>query len=257
MLRGTISTAAFIMAAMICVLPASSSGAVRTSIGVVGGVGIPAGWWGDRWDYFQAGEINLRYEFAPGSGLLLLAGLGKNYYASMSSEEILADSRLGDIRDEFPYTILTADQGGSFKQLPVGFGFYTERMLWRMRAYGSLAMVIYNWKFERSQELEVEVKTDNGQDSREYPWWDEQDGTDLGAQFAIGVLYPLRKLFFLDLSLAYHLVDISQKYGAVAYWGQPARHQPGAPEDRASQLIDEAEGRVDFLQLRLGLRYGR
>ena len=69
-------------------------GAVRTSIGIIGGVGIPIGWWSERWDAFPMSELNLRYEFTPGTGIIIITALGKSYYGSMSPDEITAESKV-------------------------------------------------------------------------------------------------------------------------------------------------------------------
>ncbi len=246
-----------LLIAIILMLPVSSFGANRTSAALVGGYGLPLGWWGERWDPMQSGEINLRYEFSPGTGILLITGLNKAFFASLSPEEVASESRYHDVPPEFqPYTtIIEAHQGGWFKQLPIGFGFYTERLVWRLRAYGSVAMVIYNWKFERSQSFLQEVnapdmpRIEHNNDN----WIVEEDGSDLGAQLAIGALYKLTDMVYLGLSAAYHHVNISKKYGSIAYWGQPARIPAGEP---ANNLVEESRGSVDFLQFRIGLRVG-
>jgi len=232
-------------------------GSGRTSVGFVGGMSLPVGWWGERWDPLQSGEFNLRYEFTPGFGLLLLVGLNKTYFTPLSANRIYQDSRYHDVQPEFdPYkTIITAKQGGSLKQLPVGFGFYHERMLWRFRAYGSLAMIVCNWKFSRSQEFE-EVITPPGMS--ELPpnidnWSIGNDGTNVGAQAAIGFVYKISGKFFLDVSTAYHMINITQKYGAAVYWGEPALIPAGDPQN---DLVKNAEGAVDFVQFRIGLRIG-
>ncbi|MCF7809720.1 hypothetical protein K9N50_01890 [bacterium] len=234
----------------------SGYSAGRTSVGLVGGMSIPMGWWGERWDPLQSGEINLRYEFTPGFGILLLAGLNKTYFSDLSADEIYQDSRYHDVQPEYePYrTVITAEQGGSFKQLPVGFGFYHERMLWRFRAYGSVAMVIYNWKFTRSQDFEQVIAPPGMSETQHVDNWSiSNDGTNMGAQAAIGFVYKISSMFMLDVSAAYHMINIYQKNGAAAYWGEPALVPPGDPQN---DLVKDAEGAVDFLQIRLGLRIG-
>ncbi len=228
-------------------------GAVRTSVGLIGGVGVPVGWWSERWEPFPNGEMNLRYEFAPGTGLILIAGLGKSMFTTLSPEETAAESRFRDLRPEFePYTdIVKSSQDGTFKQLPVGFGFYSEGIISGFRGYASAAMLINMWKFTRGQEFIEEVTIPDFETiSHQDNWSDKQDGTDVGGQLAVGLLYPLRRLILLDVSLAYNFVFLSKKHAAIAYWGKPARTW-----DR--ERVDEAVGRADFVQLRLGFRYGR
>ena len=114
-----------IVLSLLIIIPATVEAARRTSLGFIGGIGEPVGWWGGRWDMFQAGEINVRYEFSPGTGLLLLAGVGKSGFASLSSEEVFNESSHGEMYDEFreKTTILKGHQVGDLKQLTVGFGF--------------------------------------------------------------------------------------------------------------------------------------
>jgi len=231
-------------------------GSGRTSVGLVGGMSLPVGWWGERWDPLQSGEINLRYEFTPGFGLLLLVGLNKTYFTPLSADRIYHDSRYHDVQPEFdPYrTVITAEQGGSFKQLPVGFGFYHERMLWKFRAYGSFAMIVSNWKFSRNQEYEQVVAPPGMSESHDYDYWSiESDGTNVGAQAAIGFVYKITGKLLLDVSAAYHMINITQKYGAAVYWGEPALTPPGEPQE---DLVKNAEGAVDFIQFRIGIRIG-
>lgn len=246
--------ATIVLISLIFALPLASRGDVRTSVGLVGGIGLPIGWWGERWDVFQSGELHLRYEFARGTGILLHAGLGKAYFTSMTPEEVAADSRAWDTDPRFNPKIIEAYQGGSFKQIPLGFGFYNERLLLSSRAirgYGSMSMVVYLWKFERSQAYYQESPGLKGEIIPfPDPWWGDQDGSDLGAQLTLGVLIPIRKLIFLDVSAAYHYLNIGRDHGAVAYWGEPARTWD---DDR----LDEAKGRADFLQLRVGIHYGK
>lgn len=243
--------AVFILA--IAVSPVQSAG--RSSVGVVTGYGMPLGWWADRWDQSLNSEMNLRFELTPGYGMVLLAGLGKSYINDLSEEEILADSHLQDVPEEFiPYTRTTeASQSGSFKQIPVGFGFYFERLIGnirRLRGYGSVSMVVNMWKFNRSQTLTREIKGPGM--TTMYPqddWSDKKDGSDLGAQVGFGVLYQMNKFLYFEISAAYNFVDIGQKNGAIAYWGQPARTW-------SDDKIKSADGRADFMQLRLGFRIG-
>ena len=238
-------------------LPHVGIGAVRTSIGMVGGTGLPTGWWAERWDMFQTGEVNVRYEFAPGTGILFIAGLGKAYLTSMSQEEVADEARVYN-QDEFDgrRTITTAYQGGSFKQLPIGFGLYREGLIGRLRGYGSAAMVVHLWKVERSQGFQETITGLDANYIHHDNWDDKQDGADVGAQFTVGMLYPLQHLLFLDISIAYHWVEISREHSAIAYWGQPARTWDGDRLDEANRL-DEAKGRADFMQFRIGFRYGR
>lgn len=238
------------------IIVSPSEGAGKTSFGLTGGFGMPLGWWGERWDPLQSGELNLKYEFAPGSGLLLLVGLNKAYYKSMSDEDIAAESRFSDVKSEFqPYrTIVYASQSGSFKQIPFGFGFYHERMAAMVRIYGSVAMVVYNWKIVRDQRFKTEVETPIGSiEPQADDWVDSQDGADLGLQVAVGGMYKVFESIYLDVSAAFHWVNINQKNGAFAYYGYPARTPPGDPE---SKLVSNAKASVNFIQLRIGVRVG-
>ncbi len=231
-------------------------GAGRTSIGFTGGLGIPLGWWGERWDPLQSGELNLKYEFAPGSGLLLLIGLNKTYYKSMSDEDILAESRYSDIKPEFlPYrTIVYASQSGSFKQIPLGFGFYHERMAAMVRVYGSVAIVVNNWKIVRDQRLKIKIEApDMPIEWHRDDWINSQNGADLGLQVAVGGMYKVFESIYLDVSVAFHWININQKNGAFAYYGYNARIQPG---DTESELVSNAKATVNFIQLRIGVRVG-
>lgn len=237
-------------------IPSTSSAANRLSIGFTGGISQPIGWWGERWDPLQSSEINLRYEFKSGFGILLFVGLNKTYFTPISEDEVYAESRYHDVYPEFEQykTIISANQDGAFKQLPIGFGFYYERMIWPFRTYGSLAMSVYNWKFERSQQFEQVIALPGVTPvEHEDNWSIVQDGTDLGAQVAVGMVYSVTRMLHLDLSAAYHLVNINREYGAAAYWGEPARIPPGKPEN---MLVKDAKGSVDFIQLRFGIRYG-
>jgi len=240
----------------------SALGAVRTSIGVNGGLGLPIGWWSERWDPLLISEINLKYEFTPGTGILLLAGLGKAYFGDLSDSAILSESSLSNLPPEFePYAKINySSQSGSFRQIPVGFGFYTERLIrdfgstenpHQLRGYGSAAMIVHLWQFERNQNLTREVAVpDKPVLPYEDVWSDDAEGSNVGVQVAIGLLYQLRDFLYVDISAAYHFVDIGQRNGAVAYYGQPARI-------RSDQYIESAEGRADIIQLRVGIRYGR
>jgi len=244
---------------VIATLPVQLQAANRTSVGLVGGFGLPVGWWGDRWDAMQSGEFNFRYEFSPGAGIILITGLNKTYFTPLSKEEVASESRYRDIEPEFqPYTtIIKGSQGGSFKQLPVGVGFYMERMVWQIRPYGSVAMIVYNWRFERSQEFLQEIKVPDPDippiDHNDDSWYLTRDGSDLGAQIVLGAVYSLTKLFHVDVSAAYHFVSISPKYGSIAYWGRPAVIPAGQPDN---DLVKDSKGTVNFLQLRVGLRVG-
>jgi len=226
----------------------------KTSLGISAGTGFPLGWWGERWGMFQASEISLRYEFAPETGLLLLAGLDKTYLSKMSAEEVANESRFRDVHQTYlPYTqIKKANQDGSFKQLPIGFGFYRELEISGLWTYGSLAMVVHLWRFERGQQFE-EVVTPPTQDTLRHndTWWDEQTGSNVGFQFGAGILYPVvEDKLLLDLSMVYHLVSLSPNYAAVAYWGQPARVRDWRPEEKA-----KTKNSVSFLLIRLGVRF--
>lgn len=239
-------------AAILATVPVSSPAAGRTSLAVAVGGGLPVGWWSERWGLFQSGEINLRYEFSRGAGLLLFTGLSKTYFADLSPQDIIAESRYNDFL--FPdslRTIIAAEQGGSFKQLPIGFGFYREGLLAGYRTYGSLAMVVHLWRFDRRQLFEYDRASPLGDSTiivRDN-WSDQQVGSNVGFQLAGGMLYPLRPGLFLDVSMAYHLAAISRNNSAIAYWGKPARTWPGARKE-------SAKPRADFLLLRVGVRFG-
>ncbi len=242
-----------VLLAIVILLPSVGVGANRTSVGLSVGTGFPVGWWGERWGPFQSSEINLHYEFGEGTGFMIFTGLSKSYLASMSSRKVMQESRNHDQHSEFdPYaTITRAYQGGSFKQLPVGFGFYQEMDLAGFRAYGSAAFAIYLWKFERSQVFEETVMPPS-HDTLYYRdnWWDEQDGSNVGLQFGAGVIYPLQTGVLLDLSLAYHFVSLSSDNAAIAYWGKPARTWDS--NQKAS-----AKTNADFLLVNLGVRFGK
>lgn len=246
-------TAVLLLFLLIVFWQPAANGAVRTSLGLVGGVSMPMGWWSDRWEPFVNGEINLRYELSQGTGLILITGLGKSYFTSLSAEEIESESRVNDISEEFkPYTtIITGTQDGSFKHLPVGFGFYTERLIQVFRVYGSFALMINLWKVERSQLYIVEVEAPNSSPfNHEDIWSDSQDGANIGAQIALGVVYQLKNQLLLDVSLGYSYMSLSQRHSALAYWGKPARTMDG-------DELDEATGNANYIQLRVGFRYGR
>ncbi len=229
--------------------------AVRTSAGLVGTVGEPTGWWSERWAPMLGAEMNLRYEVSPGTGILLLAGLRKAQFADLSASEIVDDSHLRDISPEFaPYSRITlAKQGGSFRQIPVGFGLYMERLAGSryLRGYGSAAMVVHLWKFDRSQSLTREISPP-GMNALELTdnWSDKKDGSDLGAQVAVGLIYQFRELMHVDCSVAYHIMSFGKRNGGLAYWGQPVRTW-------SDEQVDKANSRADFIELRLGVRYGR
>ena len=116
-------------------------------------------------------------------------------------------------------------------------------------------MIVYNWKFERTQVLEYEKYEEdmNITSLREDIWYDVQDGASVGAQLAVGGLYKIASNLFLDFSAAYHFVNISNKYGALAYYGYPARQIPGEP---TNELIPDSKGQADFIQVRFGVRFG-
>lgn len=257
MSRSIIAALVLISITLQPIQPAHAQHQNRVSIGVIGSLGEPIGWWGDRWDMFQGGEFNLRYEFTPGTGLLLLVGQGKSNFASMSPQSVFDESTHGAMQEEFrdAVTITTGKQTGNFTQLPLGFGFYSERMLGKFRGYGSVAMIVYNWKFNRSQQLEYLLYDEdlNLNFYREAIWNDGQDGARVGGQLAIGAVYKVATSLFIDFSCAYHMMNISQEYGALAYYGYPARQIPG---EEQNELIPEAEGRADIIQLRIGIRYG-
>ena len=226
----------------------------RSSFGFIGGIGQPAGWWGDRWDMPIVSEINFHYEFARGAGLLLFAGISTAQFTDLSDEEIVSESNLGDIPPEFkPYTTLThVSQSGTYKENPLGIGFYYERMITprRLRGYGTAALVVHIWKVTRGQRLERESQVS---DMPEIPnvdnWSTTDNGSDLGAQAALGISYQMRRFMFFDASLAYNFSNIGKHNGAVLYWGLPGRTKSGG-------VYDRSEGSTDLIQLRLGLRFG-
>ncbi|MFC2149883.1 hypothetical protein ACFLQV_00110 [Calditrichota bacterium] len=239
------------------VLPDCVIAQSKTTFGIVGGAGLPIGEWGNRWDPFSAGEVNLAYEFTPGTGFLLIVGKGQAGFAGLSQWGVFNESTHGQMREEVRdgVTLNVARQTGIFEQIPMGFGFFKLIDLGRIDGYGSLAMMVYNWKVQRSQELDYTVAYPDGTTREGEPiiWDDTQIGTSVGGQLAVGALYELTHGLQLDLSFAYHLVNISDEYGALAYYGYPARQIPG--ED-ANELISKSNGQSDFLQFRLGLRFG-
>ena len=250
----------------LALIPSQIQALGKTSVGLVGGFGPPVGWWADRWDMMQMGELNLRYELSSDvfdmdlrGGVVLITGLGKTYFGTMSKEEVAAESRYSDVNPDFQdyTTIVTANQGGSFKQLPIGFGFYLEKMIGRVRPYGSLAMMVYNWRFERSQEFLQVIEIPDPDfpvlEHNDDDWRVERDGSDLGAQLTLGAVYSINRLIHIDLSAAYYLVNISKKYNSIAYWGQHAVIPAGDPDN---DLVEDSKGSVDFMQIRLGLRIG-
>lgn len=235
------------------VFGSTQSSVIRTGVTVNGGFGAPLGWWGDRWEMFSNSEINLRYETSPGVGILLLTGLGKAYLTELSVTEIVEESTLRGLNplwNEF-ITYPVKDQSGSFTIIPLGFGGYMERMLGpRFRGYGSGAMVVYLWKVKRNQHLTRVIDKSNLTELQlDDDWTDKADGSNLGLQLSLGLAYQLKRNVLIDLSVAYNYLDIGDKYGAIAYWGLPARNN----DDK----LREADSRADFIQLRLGCRFGR
>ncbi len=234
------------------VFTAPAQAASPYSVAFVVGGGLPVGWWADRWGMMQSGEVNLRYQFQPGVGFFLFTGLNKTYYSERSEKDIAADTRVNDLPPQYyPYaTITKAEEGGSFKQLPVGTGFYAEAPIGGLRSYGSAAFVVNLWKFERSQTFQ-EVITPPSSDTIYHndSWMDVKDGSNVGLQLTAGVLYPLRKTLFIDASLAYHFTGISKDNSAIARWGKPAR--TWSAEQKAA-----AKNHADFIALRVGVRFG-
>lgn len=225
-----------------------------TSVGFSVGGGLPTGWWADRWGLFSSGEIDLRYRFAENTGFFLATGLDKTYLTDLSSEEIAQESRFRDVHNSYkPYTkIEQAVQDGSFKQLPISYGFFQEMDIAGYRAYGSLGMVVHLWRFERGQRFRETVTPPTGDTLVHIDnWWDVQDGSNVGFQLGGGLLYPLKKNLLLDVSAIYHFVGIDKKYAAIAYWGYPARARDWRPE-----VKETAETGVNYLVLRLGVRFG-
>ena len=249
--------ASFLILLTVALIPNPAGAAGRTSLGIVGGAGLPVGWWSDRWDPFQSGEVNLRYEFQPGIGLLFITGLNKAYLKQMSAATILAESGIHIEPELKDYTtILGASQGGFFKHVSTGFGVYAERAVSGYRAYGSLAMVIYHWKFERTQYLVVEIAPPvEGSQPRQRSdiWSDSQISSDIGAQMSVGIVRPIKPGLLVDISAAYNMVNIGAKNGALAFWGYPIRTASPLQQSRLSG----SKGNVDFFQLRIGVRYGR
>ncbi len=245
----------FLICILVLINPNSSYSAVRTSAGVVGGIGVPVGWWGDRWTPFVSSELNLHYHVSNGTGILLLVGLNKAQLTDLSSEEIASESHLSTISPEFaPYSRITsAEQGGSFKQIPLGLGLYMERMIGNSRAlrgYGSVAMVVNLWKFDRSQSLYIESDApDISHLDWDDNWVDQKDGSNVGAQGALGVMYEFRPNVLFETSVAFHMVNLGKQNGAIAYWGQPARTWD-------DEKLQDANGSANFIQLRFGIRYG-
>ncbi len=240
----------------ICLLgvavPSSTQAANPYSIAFVAGGGLPVGWWGERWGLMHSGELTLRYRIDEMVGFFIFTGINKTYYVERSEKEIADDSRAGDSSPEYePYTTVTeASEGGAFKQLPVGTGFYGETSISGIRTYGSAAFVVNLWKFERGQVFEERI-TPPASDTifHSDSWSDEQDGSNVGLQFTAGMLYPLRKGLLLDASLAYHFTGISKDNMAVAYYGKPAR--TWSAEQKSS-----AKNHADFIALRVGVRFG-
>ncbi|MFH0765557.1 MAG: hypothetical protein V2A61_03965 [Calditrichota bacterium] len=236
--------------------PSNSAPKTRTSIGFNTGIGVPVGWWSERWNPSANGEVNIRYEFSAGTGLLLTAGLAKSYYAERTPEQILRESTSRETEPEFaPYgTVTKAYQEGSFKQIPVGFGFYNESLFLGMRSYVSAAMSIYLWKLERSQELSYEIAVPNrthNQHIYEDNWWDSQDGADVGGQLAIGLLKNIQGMLFVEASLTYQVVSLAKKHAALAYWGQPTRTWSN------DRINNDTYSAVNSFTFRVGIRYGR
>jgi len=225
----------------------------RSSFGFMGGIGAPVGWWGDRWDMPIVSEINFRHEFSRGKGILLFAGLSKAQVTDIPDAEIEAESRLGEVQPEFqPYTHLSyVSQSGSYKESPVGIGFYYERMATRkMRGYGTAALVVHIWKVSRTQDLTRVTNTPNLPEvAIDDNWSVDDDGSDLGAQLAMGLTYELRKFLHLDASVAYNFSNVGKHNGAVLYWGQPGVSRTGG-------VYDNSEGSTDLLQVRFGVRFG-
>lgn len=232
--------------------PTSTQAANPYSVAFVAGGGLPVGWWADRWGMMQSGELTIRYTFDQSVGFFILTGLNKTYYTERSQKEIAADSRVGDRPPAYDSytTINEASEGGAFKQLPVGTGFFAETEIAGFRTYGSAAFVVNLWKFERGQVLE-ETITPPASDTIYHndSWSDVQDGSNVGLQFTAGMLYPLRKGLLLDASLAYHFTGISKENSAYAYWGKPARTWSAEQRSKASN-------HADFIALRLGVRFG-
>lgn len=230
----------------------------KTSFGISGGIGLPVGWWSDRWNPSIVNEVDLRYEISPGSGILLFTGIGKSYFTDLSQDEIISTSTLQNLPEQFqPYAKITySSQSGSFRQVPIGFGMYTERLISllngrQLRGYGSLAMVVQLWNSARSQDLvrELNAPIPMRQIIHTDEWSDKAEGSNVGFQFGLGVSYQLQKFLFLDLSAAYSYVDIGKDNGAAVYWGQPARIW----DDKKKT---DADGRTDYLQIRVGIRFG-
>ena len=229
----------------------------KINVGITSGVGLPVGWWGDRWDPAISNEISLRYQISPGNGVLIFTGIGKSYFTDLSEDEIVGTSSLQNLPEEFlPYANVTySSQSGSYRQVPIGFGLYSERLIStintrQLRGNGSFSMVIQMWNTARAQDLVRELNAPNmPQIIHTDEWSDKAEGSDVGFQLALGISYQLQKYIFLDVSAAYSYVDIGKDNGSVVYWGQPARVWD---EDKKT----DADGRTDYLQIRAGLRFG-
>jgi len=238
------------------VVPWDGFAASKTNIGINGGIGFPIGWWSGRWGQFATSEVNVRYEVSPGTGLLVLTGLGKGYISELSKDEVATEAHR-HLQDDFlPYsTIDVASQDGSFQQIPDGIGMYYEQAITppRLRGYGSVAFVVNLWRAERNQAYAERVlppvsgfttidQTDN--------WSDNVSGSDIGAQAVLGITYQLNPLLYLDASAAYHYVTLDSKNNAIAYWGQPARTW-------SSDKIEDATNHADLIEVRFGIRFGK
>jgi len=245
---------------LLLICSTQSFGAGNTSVGINGSLGLPLGWWGERWNPSLNSDINLRFEFQPGTGILLFTGLGKSYFTELSAPEIVDESNLDELGDAFSQytTIIEANQTGSFTQIPIGCGFFMERLIrlspngssGQIRGYGTIAMSVYLWSAERAQNLTYETNAPRKQPLEfTQNWSDKIDGSDLGAQIGLGLLYQLNKSLFLDLSVVYNYLEVGKSNNAVIYYGKPARTW----DERSEK---ESNSRTDFLQFRIGFKYG-
>lgn len=216
----------------------------------VGGV-IPVGPWASRWKLGQSSDAQVRYQFAPGAGVTFSAGTYTLFWDERSPQAIAAETTIRDIPPEFqPYAqILQAEERGTFHNIPLGVGLYYEGLLGGWRAYSSVGMVVNLWKFKRQLNFQERVITPlNDTNTYRDEWEDSQDGAKMGFQIGTGLLYPLRKTLFLDLSLNFLYSDIGNKYGAILRYGKPARTWN-------PQRYKDYKGEISTLGIKLGLRY--
>lgn len=226
-----------------------------TNVGFSVGGGLPVGWWSDRWGMFQTAELNLRYEFSRGQGLLLFVNLAKADLADLSKSTIIEESQFADQPPEVKpyYTFTDVKQGGTFRQLPLGIGYYREFPYNNLMFYGSAAFAVHLWKLHRTQTLQATGER-GGVPLTPYSddWEDSQDGAETGWRIAGGLTYPIKENLALDCNLAWHITSLSNDNGALAYWGFPVRGNTIRAEERKAK----AEKNANFILLQVGVRYG-